>query len=179
MIGNQSEYYRPTNLNEIAPPIAALYNARMRRTERAIGNISDIDPHSGPVGMAMDYFTPPLGWFISPFTIETIGAHIGTAERCVRTSTRDQLLEDSFLYRAQVAGGQLGKIIPRPRYTFLSDLKDTLDGNHCRACAVIQLAQGKQLASLREVSCLSGVGGTPASKFERATPPPPPTSLPK
>jgi hypothetical protein len=82
MIGSVGQgYLAKAGLNELASPVAAMYNTRIQRAERTINSISQYHPESGPVSMAWEYFTPPLGWFISPYTIETIGDQMGTPER--------------------------------------------------------------------------------------------------
>jgi len=73
----------------------------------------------GPVGVEWDYFDPPLGWAITRYTIETIGAHIGAAERCVAHPLGFNL----FLEKAFV------------------NLTSRLDWKHCEACRIIRSAQ--------------------------------------
>jgi hypothetical protein len=84
IIGNPAfSYFAPKGLDEIASPVAAMYNSRVHRAKKAIDLAKDYDTDAEAVGLAWNYFAPPLGWVISPYTLETIGAHVGEAERCI------------------------------------------------------------------------------------------------
>jgi hypothetical protein len=121
IIGEPGKTLIPTGLNELASPVAAMYNARVERAKRAIQLAHSAASVVGPVSIGWDYFKPPLGWAITRYTIETIGAHIGAAERCVAHPLAfNLLLEQSFL-----------------------NLVSVLDSNNCDACRIIQSAQAK------------------------------------
>jgi hypothetical protein len=150
-------YLAPAGLNEFGSPVAAMLNSRVQRAERAINAVTTTDQGSVPVGIAQDYFNPPLGWAISPYTIDMIGAYIGTAERC--TGAKESETNDPAQSFAQSFQGRVAAIAPhselfpnepRDRPTNFLMLWDQLRKNHCSACSIIQRAQGKDLEPSRE-----------------------------
>lgn len=145
--GSGATYLAPQGLNELASPVAAMYNSRIHRTSRAIRDIQQF-MDAGPVAISWKHFSPPLGWVISPFTIEKIGAHIGAAERCTGAPV-EQAERESFASRARSFAGR-GDIFADPEqdgYTNSLELWHQLRHNHCSACSLIRRAEGKNIRS--------------------------------
>jgi hypothetical protein len=145
VIGSGGSTYSPTGLNELSSPVAAMYNARVQRSEIAIRDALEFDPNIRPVRIGWNFFRPPLGWYMSQYTIETLGGHIGTAERCISPgappSDEGPFGEHSYIRRLNEINSKDGGL-RYGRIDLLFKMESMLHQKHCTACSFIRSAQG-------------------------------------
>jgi hypothetical protein len=137
------------SLNELASPLAAMYNSRVERSTLAVNSAVTYDQNALQVSLPWNFFSPPLGWYISDYTLQKIGGYIGTADRCVGTPTRPE--DEIQVKMSEVAGNSPTGM--SATQTFF-EVYNILQRNNCSACSMIRSVQGKAKENLRDNSCV-------------------------